>query len=263
MNIPELHVETLGTRGAPAVLFLHGMAGSGASWQPAFHPLSDQFELHFVDLLGFGASPKPEIEYSLDQHLAALHEVARRSPGPVSIVGHSMGALLGLAYCARHPEKVQRYVGVATPWYRSAEEARAGVARSSLFNRWLALDTPLAHAACFAMCLLRPALMPLMPSLLRNVPAAVARDSLKHSWHSYSRSLRHVLIEARPGNWLASAQAKMLFVHGRRDSVAPIANLARALQGSPRAVLVEIDAGHDLVFTHAAELSALIRRHLS
>ena len=259
-----LHVERLGARGSPSVLFLHGIAGSGASWLEPFRALSDTFDVHLVDALGFGDSPRPAAsEYSLEEHLAALDTVVRSVEGPVSIVGHSMGALLGLAYCAHHPARVARYAGLATPWYRSAAEARAGIAHSSQFNRWLALDTPLAHAACSAMCLLRPILTPLMPSLLRTVPAAVARDSLKHDWRSYSRSLRHLLIDAQPDEWLAQARARMMFVHGTRDRVAPIANLVLALRDSTRAALIQIDAGHDLVFTHAPELSVLIRRHLA
>lgn len=143
-----LYCGDLGDPAAPAVLFISGMAGSSASWTAPFRELSVRWRLLLVDVLGFGRSPKPVTEYSLDEHLETLHAtVQSRASKPVHIVGYySMGALLGLAYAARYPQGTVRVALLAMPWYRNETEARQIIAQSSLFNRWLALETPLAHA---------------------------------------------------------------------------------------------------------------------
>lgn len=214
-----LHCEDLGETQAPSVLFIPGMVGSSTSWTGPFRALARHRRLLLVDLLGFGYSPKPEdAEYSLNDHLQALRDtLSARGVSQVDVVGHSMGALLALAYAARFPQEVRRAALLGMPWYRSETEARHTIARSSLFNRALALETPLAHFACTLMCLLRPVLLPLMPWFMRSVPPMAARDALRHRWWSYSRTLKHLIIESQPADWLSGMGQPVLFVHGTRD----------------------------------------------
>lgn len=259
-----MHCEVLGRPDSPAVLFLHGLAGSGASWGEPFRDLADEFRVVIVDLLGFGQSPKPVVEYSITDHLLALRQVlASHNITRTHIVGHSLGALLGLAFCARFPEETGRLVLLATPYFRNEAEARAQIARSSWFNRWMALETPLAHAVCTLMCLARPMLLPVMPRLMRDVPAAVARDSLRHNWTSYSRTLKHVLIEAQPERWLGQSHAPILFVQGLADVITSGQALHDAVGSRAGSRLELLEAGHDLIFTHGAQLAKRIRTFLS
>lgn len=258
-NSPVLHFEVLGRSDAQAIVYLHGLAGSTAAWSAPFRQLAASYRTVLVDLLGFGRSPKPDMDYSLDEHLLALHETLRRQGvASAHIVGHSMGALLALAYAARYPQAVSGLALLALPWYADAQDARRKIAKQSLFNRWLALDTPLAHFACMAMCRIRPWLMPWMPRLLRDVPPEVAKDVLRHNWLSYSRSFRHLILEAQPAVWLAQVLTPVLFIQGAQDETAPPAEVARHIANYANARLETIDAGHLMVFTHAAELAHLI-----
>jgi len=260
----RLCAETFGDRSSAGILFIPGMTGSSEVWDKNFRALSDGFRLIMIDALGFGGSPKPEIEYSIEDHTNAIHAtVEAEAQGRVHVVGHSMGALLALAYASRFPERVNRLVLISLPWFRDEHEARERIAKTSLFNRLLAMDTPLAHVVCAGMCHLRPILMTLMPYLMRNVPAAVARDSLRHTWISYSRTLRHVIFEARTDEWVRSVHGPLEFVHGTRDDMAPIENVRRSVVAMPNVRLVELDAGHNVIFTHGAALAAEIRSFLT
>ena len=140
------------------------------------------------------------------------------------------------------------------PWYSSEAGARTKIAEQSLFNRWLALETPLARIACSAMCHLRPWLMPLMPRLVRDVPAEVARDVLHHNWLSYSRSLKYLIIELRPAELLPLVNVPLLFIQGLKDQTAPPTLVASGIEGYANAQLQTIDAGHDMISTHAQSL---------
>jgi pimeloyl-ACP methyl ester carboxylesterase len=245
-----LHAKVLGQRGAPAVLFLSGFVGSGEVWDVHFQALGNRFRLLMLDTLGFGKSPKPDIEYSLTEHLDAIdrtldHYAVERA----DIVGHSMGCLLALAYAERFPQKVRRLVLLACPAFDDEQQARHSIANVSRFNRWLATDTPLARWACALMCTLRPVLLPLAPYLVRDVPAAVARDALQHHWKSYSRTLRNVIFQADTQRRIRQIDKPLLFIHGAQDETAPYANILRFAKRS-NVRIVTLTAGHGLIFTH-------------
>ena len=71
-----MHVEHRGRAGAPPMILVHGFAASNHSWRHWVPGLSERWELHLVELAGFGRSPVPPDGKMgpLDQarHLGAL-----------------------------------------------------------------------------------------------------------------------------------------------------------------------------------------------
>src|SRR5262245_7544976 len=93
----------------PPLLFLHALGASGRYWQGGLGALPDRNRCLMPDLLGFGRSPKPDIDYTVDDHLAALREMLSRLgvvDRPLVILGHSLGAILAAEYAARYPNDV-------------------------------------------------------------------------------------------------------------------------------------------------------------
>lgn len=98
----KLHVLELSRAGAP-LIFLHGVGGTHRYRHAG--PQAPVFPGHgtmLVDLLGFGDSLKPCCRYTVDPHLDAL-DVALAGQSQMMLVDHSMGAMLAVAYAARHP----------------------------------------------------------------------------------------------------------------------------------------------------------------
>ena len=82
-----------------AILLIHGFGASTDHWRFNIPVLSSKFEVHAMDLLGFGKSPKPnDVEYSgslwKDQVIAYVREEIKR---PTIIVGNSLGGYAALA----------------------------------------------------------------------------------------------------------------------------------------------------------------------
>ena len=51
----------------PEVLvLLHGIGASAERWVPVFPGLSEKFEVIIPDIIGFGYSDKPTVEYTMD-----------------------------------------------------------------------------------------------------------------------------------------------------------------------------------------------------
>jgi pimeloyl-ACP methyl ester carboxylesterase len=97
----RLHVQRSGS-GSPALVFVHGLGGTAATWDGVVALLSASHLTIAVDLLGHGRSPVPEDPalYTRDAALADLDDVLATIDGPAVLVGHSLGGYLSLAHAA-------------------------------------------------------------------------------------------------------------------------------------------------------------------
>ncbi|MCX7790852.1 MAG: alpha/beta fold hydrolase [Chloroflexaceae bacterium] len=90
----------------PAVLLLHGFAGSSEDWRPTGRLLARAgYRAIAVDGLGFGRSDKPaDAPYSLElsAHLYA-RLIERLGAGAAHVVAHSMGGKYAIATALLHP----------------------------------------------------------------------------------------------------------------------------------------------------------------
>ena len=82
-----------------AILLIHGFGASTDHWRFNIPTLSSKFEVHAIDLLGFGKSPKPnDVDYSgslwKDQVVAYVKERIKK---PTIVVGNSLGGYAALA----------------------------------------------------------------------------------------------------------------------------------------------------------------------
>ena len=80
----DLNVVQDGPLGAPAVLLVHGLAGSTAWWDPVVAILARNFRVIRVDLRGHGRSPSPRHGYDTATHARSVEAALdRRGRHPV------------------------------------------------------------------------------------------------------------------------------------------------------------------------------------
>jgi pimeloyl-ACP methyl ester carboxylesterase len=109
-----VHYEVIG-RGRP-VIFLHGWVGSWRYWIPALQSASTDFRAYAVDLWGFGDTARETERYSLDKQVALLDQFLQElGMGKVALIGHGLGAIVGLHFTLRHPNTVDRIMAINTP----------------------------------------------------------------------------------------------------------------------------------------------------
>ena len=90
---------------------------------------------------------------------------------------------------------------------------------------WLARQfirgTPAASLVCQTMCLTRPLLARLAPRLANDVPDAVARDSVEHTWPAYRDALSSLLEDNPLPDSIDNPRRPTLIILGENDSQTP------------------------------------------
>ncbi|MDA0267693.1 MAG: alpha/beta fold hydrolase [Cyanobacteria bacterium] len=96
---------TIEGTGQPLVL-IHGFGASIGHWRKNIPVLAAAgYQVHALDLLGFGDSDKPALDYSLDLWVALLKDYWQEFiQQPAVFIGNSIGGLLALMMLAEAPE---------------------------------------------------------------------------------------------------------------------------------------------------------------
>ncbi|GET44375.1 alpha/beta fold hydrolase [Microseira wollei] len=91
--------------GLPLVL-IHGFGASIGHWRKNIPALAEGgYRVFALDLLGFGGSDKPALDYTLDLWAELLKDFwSEQIQEPTVFVGNSIGGLLSLMAVAHHPE---------------------------------------------------------------------------------------------------------------------------------------------------------------
>ena len=262
MSGGALHVEVSGH--GPALMMLHGYAGTARSLGDLAYGLSDDHTTIRPDLPGHGRSTGAwrddgrDFEHALSRLVATLECTGHAS---ADWIGYSMGARLALGCAVRHPERVRSLVLIG---------GRAGIADAGERAARLAADAALADriesggVEAFVDAWLA---QPMFATLRRLGPAAIERqrrDRLDHDAAELAGSLRRLGPGAQPPLFgeLPDVRVPVLLVVGALDApfVAQARELARRL---PDARLCEVpDAGHAVHVEQPTGVLAAIRDFL-
>ena len=102
----RLHVRRVVDPPAPAMLLLHGLGVGGAIWQAFARRLLPGFAAVAPDLRGHAESDAPPDGYTPTDYALDLLPLIEAEAMPVPVVGHSLGALVGLKLGELHPKAV-------------------------------------------------------------------------------------------------------------------------------------------------------------
>ncbi|MGW0915414.1 alpha/beta fold hydrolase [Streptomyces sp. NPDC002784] len=103
------HVTVTGRTGAPVVVLAHGFGCDQNMWRLVAPALERDFTVVLFDHVGSGnshlAAWSPDRHGSMDGYADDVLEVCRDlALGPVTFVGHSVSAMMGVLAAAREPE---------------------------------------------------------------------------------------------------------------------------------------------------------------
>jgi pimeloyl-ACP methyl ester carboxylesterase len=252
----RIHVREDGSADRPAVVLLHGFAGSMHWWGPAATLLARDFHVIRVDLLGHGGSDKPRSGYGMENQARLVSAAVRQIGVSRAIVaGHSMGGSVATALVELDPQLVERVVIVDSPPDSDSGQlpflARLGFwpvlgeAINRLVTDGMVRDNlESAFAAGF------------------EVPDQFVRDFRRMTYSSYdaSHNASEDFGEERGlADRLSAAHKPLLVLFGNEDDLVDPES-ARKYERVEGARVVTLDAtGHSPHFERPGRVSALIR----
>jgi pimeloyl-ACP methyl ester carboxylesterase len=252
----------------PAVVLLHGLGGFAESWRCTLDALAGRADVQAVDLPGFGLSGKPRARYDLMFFARVLHGfLDALGLGQVSLVGHSLGGAIAVAYALTHPGRVDRLalIGAVVPGF--------GYRLSWLYRLVALRGLGEALALCGSRGIYRAAI-----ARCFHAPVAEEIDALvdwgyaaRTGWEAkaaYLATLRDVRadFETRADAYrrvVVTLPMPVLLVHGRQDPVVPAAHCVSIAKGFRRATVRWLDAcGHFPQIEHADTVNGWLEEFL-
>lgn len=99
----------------PAIMLVHGIAGTGETWTDTMERLADHFTLIAPDLPGHGVSDKPVGDYSLGSLASMLRDLmVTIGIENATMVGHSLGGGVVMQFVYQFPQRCDRLVLVSS-----------------------------------------------------------------------------------------------------------------------------------------------------
>jgi aspartate dehydrogenase len=241
-----LHAVRAGT--GPALLLLHGIGSSAASWQLQFARLAGDFTLIAPDLRGYGDSPDPSGPPSLD---AVADDLAALLDGePAHVVGVSFGALAALALARRHPRLVRSLVLSDTTL------GRASLAPGER-TRWI--EGRYALAADLQLRADERAREIAAPGAAAGVLAEIA-SSMRRARPAGYRYVTDIIAATDALPWLDTIAVPVLVACGEHDSVVGLALSQTIAERIPDARFATIPgAGHAPNVERPDEFASAVR----
>jgi len=107
----------------PTLVFIHGVGMNADVWQPQLEHFSDSYQVIAYDFLGHGESPMANDNPTLDDYVEQLNRLIEHvGVSSFSLAGHSMGALIAVAFALKYPDKVLNLVAINIVYNRTQKE---------------------------------------------------------------------------------------------------------------------------------------------
>jgi pimeloyl-ACP methyl ester carboxylesterase len=109
-----LHGHRVAYRSAgsgPAIVLVHGITSTSASWERVMPYLATRFTVIAPDLIGHGETAKPRGDYSLGAYASGVRDLmVTLGQESATFVGHSLGGGVVMQLAYQFPERCERLV---------------------------------------------------------------------------------------------------------------------------------------------------------
>jgi pimeloyl-ACP methyl ester carboxylesterase len=231
------------------LVLLHGIGASAERWLPVVSGLSRSFRVIVPDIIGFGYSDKPAVEYTIDFFLTFLRGfLDNLDIWKASIVGSSFGGLLAIEFAIMLSKRVNKLV-LAAP---------AGIMRSSthvLDQYIMAALYPTRENALKAFMD-----MAYDPGIVTEdtVRDFVNRMRLPNAKYAFMSTLLGIRDSLNLSDRLSRISMPTLFIWGKNDTMIPLEH-SKDYKEVPRGEIVIInDCGHTPYVEKPAEFNQVL-----
>jgi haloalkane dehalogenase len=239
------------------VLLLHGFGASIGHWRHNLEVLGEHHTVYALDMLGFGASQKAQIDYKIDLWVEQVYDFWRTFiREPVVLVGNSIGSLVCLAAAANYPQMVKGIVMISLPDMSARDDAIPKLLRPLVAGCERLVASPLIIKTLFYL-VRRPSIVRKWAAIAYANPTAVSDELVEifagpaqdrgavAAFYAILRGMMGADFGPSAKNVLPSLEIPILLLWGREDRMIPHKLSRRFIDLNPKLRLVEIEnAGH-------------------
>jgi len=225
----DIFYQVKGDREARPLLLIHGF-GPGASsfeWRKNFDTLAEQFHVYAIDLLGYGISDRPRINYTAETFVDLIGDFVREAIGRQTIVvAHGLPGAYVIANAYRRPQLFERLM-LVTPSMTMLQEVVPGSTHAALK---FILRAPIAGPFIYNMLTRRSAIRSLYGKQGYYNPELITDQLVNHTYSSAHQANSHLPMASLLSNHLnmdvyeslARLQQPIVAVWGREGVLTPI-----------------------------------------
>src|SRR5437588_11002881 len=126
----HIFYKVLGAPDAPPLVLLHtpGMGASAYEMRAIMEPLAEQYRVYAPDLLGFGLSDRPRLDYSAETYISLCHDfLADVVKQPATLVASRLSCNYAIAIAGRFPNLCERLVLISPTSLFEGEQGEDGL----------------------------------------------------------------------------------------------------------------------------------------
>lgn len=237
----DMFYEVKGARDAKPLVLIHGF-GPGASsyeWRKNIDTLSQQFRVYALDLLGFGLSDRPAIDYSAETFSDLISDFLKEVVNkPAIVVAHGLSCAYVIADAYRRPHLFERLVLVEPP-STILQESFPG----PLDSAWkAALRAPILGSFLYNLLTTRQAIRGYYDQQGYHNPGLITDDLVEYNYTSAHQSNGNYVIASFLSNYLAMdvhepfarLQVPVVALWGREGMLTPSEASATFKRVNPR-----------------------------
>ena len=256
-NGHAVHYVQQGDRG-PCILLIHGFGASTDHWRQNIEILSKSCQVWAIDLLGFGRSQKPQLNYTVklwtEQLLAFCQEIIQ---APTYIAGNSLGGYSALCFAVEQSEWIQGLIllNCAGPFSNknSPPLTKTQALKKKFFRGVFQLPGVITTLSFFSFMYFRrrAQIKKTLLQVYKNSEAVTDRlveEIYQPAFDQGARGVFASVFKSPPGQTLdellSMLECPLSLIWGSADPWMTENKARQIVEHSPAAELVLVDAGH-------------------
>lgn len=110
VNAPVLNTQKIGSQGHP-IIVMHGWGQSLHSMKALGELLGKTYQVHLIDLPGFGLSSAPADDWDTQEYAECIYRYIKDNAlEKVDLLGHSFGGRVAIRLTSKHPDVVRSMI---------------------------------------------------------------------------------------------------------------------------------------------------------
>jgi pimeloyl-ACP methyl ester carboxylesterase len=234
-----------------AIVFLHGFLENKEMWTEYVSLFSEKFRVITIDLLGHGESDCLGYVHSMEENANVVQEVLKDLKiQKTTILGHSMGGYVALAFAELYPQHIQKLVLLNSTSKEDSAEKK--------LNRTRAIKAVKQNYVSFVSLAIANLFSEKNRTKLTNEIEKVKEQALKTPLQGIIASLEGMKIRKDREALLHENRFPVLLVLGKKD---PVLNYEESLSQIEDTTvdLVSFDDGHMSHIENKEELKPILQ----